>query len=82
MMSIAEHGVLPSAFAGYFATEGFKPNRPGPYRARSASDRAVDWPFWFVEADGINCMSGTGRGAVFTTRAEAERLAKEWNGTA
>lgn len=60
---------------------GFKPNRPGPYRARSASDRTDDWPFWFVEADGINCMSGM-NGAVFTTRAEAERLANEWNGAA
>lgn len=63
----------------HFDFTGFKPNRPGPYRARSASDRTEDWPFWFVEANGVNCMSGTSHGAVFTTREIAERLASEWN---
>jgi hypothetical protein len=35
----------------FFAT------RPGPYVARSASDRADDWPNWYVHgADGVNCV--------------------------
>lgn len=65
---------------GHVAHDGFRPTRPGPYFARSASDRTDDWPFWFVESGGLNCMSGPG-GAVLTSREVAEGLARAWNGS-
>lgn len=72
--------LIPGAHMPIAALEGFRPNRPGPYHARSASDRTEDWPFWFVESNGVNCMSGP-QGAVLTVRGVAERLADEWNST-
>jgi hypothetical protein len=34
--------------------------RPGPYTARSASNKTDDWPLWYVHgADGVNCLRWT-----------------------
>lgn len=56
---------------------------PGPYRARSASDRNEEWPFWYVcGADGrLNVLSfgEPFAGAVLTTRAGAELAAAKFN---
>lgn len=53
----------------------------GPYKARSASNRTEDWPFWYVTpiSDGqINCLRFEG-GQMFTSRALAELIAEDAN---
>lgn len=62
------------------ALDGFRPRKPGPYRAETANVRGVeDWPYWIVTGpDGVNILAGP-HGAVLTTRDVAERLADEWN---
>ena len=52
---------------------------PGPYRARSASDRTDEWPSWFVHGpNGINCLSfPDSPGAVLTNRELAEKIVAE-----
>jgi hypothetical protein len=63
-----------------YALTGFSPQRPGPYLARSTSDRTDKWTFWIVVgAGGVNALGGTGVGAVSTSRTVAEELAREWN---
>lgn len=59
---------------------------PGPYKARSASDKTDDWPFWFVcQADdsrvgGLhNILRFEGSLAMFTSRARAEEIAAHAN---
>jgi len=59
---------------------------PGkPYRARSASDKTDDWPFWYVsgEGDSRNVLTlpqgHEHKGAVMTSREIAEAVAKLWN---
>lgn len=60
------------------------------YYARSASDRADDWPYWFVadrQKGGLNVTAELIRqhirpehnGAVFMSREGAERLAEKAN---
>jgi len=61
-----------------------KPLRPGPYIARSASDKTPDWPFWYVAGpDGrTNYMTGLGGRpsiGVFTTKQCAQALAAAWS---
>lgn len=60
-----------------------RPTAPGPYAARSASDRTGDWPFWYVTNDGRrNVLSFPGSGgAVLTSRQVAEAIAAKWNAT-
>lgn len=62
------------------ALEGFKPTKPGPYVAVSASDKRDDWPFWYVAQAGgkLNVMSGP-EGAVLTFEPIALALADKWN---
>ena len=62
----------------------YKLRGDGPFKARSASDKTDDWPFWFVcGPDGINCLTFPhAPGAVFTERARAEDIAKDANGAA
>lgn len=60
------------------------------WRARSASDRTDDWPFWYVTddnprdrnktADAIEAMTGHRTGAVFASMQEAKLLAEFMNG--
>lgn len=58
---------------------------PGPYRARSASGRTEEWPFWYVcGADGRHNVLSFGEpfaGSVLTTRAGAEMAAAKFNKT-
>lgn len=52
------------------------------YKARSASDKTDDWPFWFVEEGGLNTMkSGRFYGGKFDTREVCEELADQLNQT-
>jgi len=61
-----------------------KPLKPGPYIARSASDKTDDWSFWYV-----SCPNGTtnyftslgGRPGIgtFTIKYDAEYIADIWN---
>lgn len=55
----------------------------GPYRARSASDRTDDWPFWYVcGPDGrrnVLSFSAPYYGAVLTIRPIAEAIAEKFN---
>lgn len=61
------------------------------YRARSASDRADDWPLWYVTddqpadrnktADAIEAVTGVRPvGLPFLSRSVAEALARRMNG--
>lgn len=54
---------------------------PGPYTARSASDRTDDWPFWYVTNNGrTNILRFHSHPtALFTSRAEAEDIAAHFN---
>ena len=60
-------------------------NGHGPYEARSASDKTDNWPYWYVcGPDGRKNLLTLPRehrcfGAVFTSREEAERIAKIGN---
>ena len=64
-----------------------KPTLPGPYIARTASDRNKDWPIWYVAGpDGrLNYMSDIGGDrlkpltAMFSSREVCEYLANKWN---
>jgi hypothetical protein len=60
----------------------FHATRPGPYVARSASDRTDDWPYWFVHgADGVNCLHWHEAPlALFVPRDVAEACAAALNG--
>lgn len=64
-----------------FDAELFTATAPGPYIARSASDRTDDWFFWYVAGpDGKrNVLSGP-EGSVLTDRETAIALAARWNG--
>ena len=65
-----------------------KPTKPGPYIARSTSDKTEDWPFWYVAGpDGNqNYLTDLGGwreyriGPTFVSKFMAIALAKEWNG--
>lgn len=59
----------------------FAATRPGPYVARSASDRTDDWPYWYVHgADGVNCVRWHAHPfALFMSRAEALAVAAALN---
>lgn len=52
---------------------------PGPYTARSASDRTEDWLYWYVTNDGRTNVLSFPHGRVFTTREHAEHIAEEAN---
>jgi hypothetical protein len=56
-------------------------DRPGPYVARSASDKTEDWPFWFVHgADGMNCARFADNPlAIFMPRELAMQVAEALN---
>lgn len=57
-------------------------SEPGPYLARSASDRTDDWPLWYVAgADGrFNGLSFPDQPlAKFTSRHAAEAIADALN---
>jgi hypothetical protein len=57
--------------------------KPGPYVARSASDRTDDWPYWYVtpKSDGrSNCLEFS-NGATFADRETAKAIAAHANGT-
>jgi hypothetical protein len=68
-----------------------KPTKPGPYIARTASDRNPDWPIWYVAGpDGrSNYLTGIGQliqpiafdgfPAIFADKDTAIALADEWN---
>lgn len=53
---------------------------PGPYAARSASDRREDWPFWMVvDANGVNGLIIVGTPAKFLDAAAARAVAGALN---
>jgi hypothetical protein len=65
-----------------------KPTKPGPYIARSASDKTDDWPAWYVAGpDGIqNYLTDLGgwredrTTPIFVPKLFAISLAEKWNG--
>jgi hypothetical protein len=67
-----------------------RPKKPGPYIARSASDKTDDWPLWYVAGPDGRTNYFTDLGGkrnppltpMFTSREDAEMLAARWNGTA
>lgn len=69
------------------AQSAFEDYVRGKFIARSASDRTDDWYFWMVWDGSLNVTGkvaeklgyGNQEGAVFTRRANAERLASEAN---
>ncbi len=64
-----------------------KPTKPGPYIARSASDKTDDWPFWYVSGpDGrtnyLTDLNGTKHPPLtpaLTTKEIAVMVADMWN---
>ena len=65
-----------------------KPAKPGPYIARTASDRDPEWPVWYVAGpDGrLNYLTGIGGawpaghvGPFLTDKPTAIALADMWN---
>jgi hypothetical protein len=68
----------------HFTAADAVPNRwgtLGPYTARPAKDGCPDWPVWYVTNNGrTNVLSFPGcGGAVLTSRAVAEEIARRWN---
>lgn len=65
--------------------EGVRLLGPSPYKARSASDKTDDWPFWFVcQADdsrvgGLLNLLRIGDHGMFTSRKAAEWIATQAN---
>lgn len=63
-----------------------KPTKPGPYLARSASDKTDDWLFWYIAGPDRRTNYLTELGGVravtcaFVTCEQAKRLAVAWNG--
>lgn len=56
---------------------------PGPYVARSASDRNPDWPIWYVaDATGYNGVKIEGSLAKLFDRETAVKVADALNGAA
>jgi hypothetical protein len=57
---------------------------PGPYVARSASDKDPDWPVWYVADalghNGVHVVGG--KGQVLFDRETAKLLADALNGAA
>lgn len=63
-----------------FAGRTIRHAGPGPYPARSASDRRDDWPFWMVvDANGVNGLSIVGTTAKFLDAAGARAVAAALN---
>lgn len=53
---------------------------PGPYVARSASDRDPNWPFWYVaDAVGFNGLDIRGSLVVLMQKEVAALLADRFN---
>jgi hypothetical protein len=53
---------------------------PGPYVARSASDKRADWPFWMVvDAAGSNGLEIVGTTAKFLDPDGARLVARALN---
>lgn len=53
---------------------------PGPYVARSASDKRDDWPFWMVvDATGFNGLEIAGTLAKFVSAQDAKLIAGALN---
>lgn len=48
-----------------------------PFQAKPSGGKNA---WWYVEMLGVNCLKFKSKpGAVFTSRANAEAIAKEWN---